>query len=41
MRILRVVAALGVAAGLAATPSTGVVGTDSTFDLGPSAKSVS
>jgi hypothetical protein len=38
MRILRVVAALGVAAGLAATPSTGVVDTASTFDLGPSAK---
>ena len=38
MRILRVVAALGVAAGLAATPSTGVVDRASTFDLGPSAK---
>ena len=38
MRILRVVAALGVAAGLVATPSTGVVDTASTFDLGPSAK---
>ena len=38
MRILRVVAALGVAAGLAATPSTGVVDTASTSDLGPSAK---
>jgi CARDB len=38
MRILRVVAALGIAAGLVATPSTGVVDTASTFDLGPSAK---
>ena len=38
MRILRVVAALGVAAGLAATPSTGVVGSSPNFDLGPSAK---
>lgn len=38
MRILRVVAALGVAAGLAATPSTGVVDRASTVDLGPSAK---
>jgi CARDB protein len=37
MRILRVVAALVVAAGLVATPSTGVVEKASTFDLGPSA----